>query len=57
MLEFLDDVFCLAVCKGDVVWICGEVSSTSDYFPVVWMGVKVADLREMLDEDVSLLFI
>ena len=50
-------MFCLAACKGVVVWICVEVSSASDHLSVIWMGVKVADLREMLDEDVSLLFI
>ena len=44
MLEVVDDVLRLAVNEGCIVWVCGEMSLSSDDTSVVMMGVEVTDL-------------
>ena len=55
MLEIFDYVICLAVGEGCVVWVDGEVSLTSHDSSVVSVRLKMADVREMVDESVCLL--
>ena len=56
MLEVFNDVICLAVGEGCVVWVDGEASLTSHDSSVVTVRLKMADAREMVDESVCLLF-
>ena len=52
MLEVSDDVVRLAVREGCVVRVCGKLSLTSVDTSVVRVGFKMADMSEMIDENV-----
>ena len=53
----MQDVFCLAVGEGCIVWVYGEKSLASDDLSVFFVGVEVAGMGEVLDKDVCLLFV
>ena len=57
MLEVFNDMLCLVVSEGHVVWVSGEVSFASIDASVVTVGFKVADMSKVINEDICLLFV
>ncbi len=57
MLEVHEDVLRLAVDERCIVWVGGELSSSSDDSSVVRSRVEMADMSEVINEGICLLFI
>ena len=57
VLEVFNDMLCLVVSEGHVVWVSGEVSFASIDASVVTVGFEVADMSKVINEDICLLFV
>ncbi len=57
MFEVHEDVLRLAVDERCIVWVSGELFSSSDDSSVVGSRVEMADMSEVINEGICLLFI